>query len=157
MTSIMYKIHEQEHLYHSRMSETPKTDLFLVFAQAFAHTYTLISLVALVKTQRLFRRIFVSELLYICSKQKMFSQHLHRIYFHFPVTLRNVGELLEFASMYNADQLRATCQQYIAINLAALLEARYVQCRSAESHMSAVYSHQPGSLTGGKVCTTQIS
>ena len=85
--------------------------------------------------------------------------------------------------MYNADQLRATCQQYIAINLAALLEARYVQrrsaeatCqqyiainlaallearyvqhRSAESHMSTVYSHQPGSLTGGKVCTTQIS
>ena len=85
--------------------------------------------------------------------------------------------------MYNADQLRATCQQYIAINLAALLEARYVQRRSAESHMSAVYSHnlaallearyvqrrsaeshmsavyshQPGSLTGGKVCTTQIS
>ena len=53
--------------------------------------------------------------------------------------------------MYNADQLRATCQQYIAINLAALLEARYVQRRSAESHLSAVYSHQPGSLTGGKV------
>ena len=28
--------------------------------------------------------------------------------------------------MYNADQLKSTCQQYIAINLAALLESRYV-------------------------------
>ena len=34
--------------------------------------------------------------------------------------------------MYNADQLRATCQQYIAINLAALLEARYVRKHSVE-------------------------
>ena len=47
-------------------------------------------------------------------------------FFYFPVNLRNVGELLEFASMYNADQLKATCQQYIAINLAALLESRSV-------------------------------
>ena len=40
------------------------------------------------------------------------------------VSLRNVSELLEFADMYNATQLKTTCQQFITINLPALLESR---------------------------------
>jgi len=42
----------------------------------------------------------------------------------FAVSLRNVCELLEFADMYNATQLKTTCQQFIVINLSALLESR---------------------------------
>ncbi|XP_013776392.1 inhibitor of Bruton tyrosine kinase-like [Limulus polyphemus] len=38
------------------------------------------------------------------------------------ITLRNVAELLQLSYTYNADQLRAVCQQYICINLAAVLE-----------------------------------
>ena len=45
------------------------------------------------------------------------------------VSLRNVSELLEFADMYNATQLKTTCQQFIIINLTALLESRlYIHC-----------------------------
>ena len=40
------------------------------------------------------------------------------------VTLRNVCELLEFADMYNATQLKTTCHQFITINLPSLLETR---------------------------------
>jgi hypothetical protein len=40
------------------------------------------------------------------------------------VTFKSVGELLEFSSLYNATQLKASCQQYIHINLAALMEGR---------------------------------
>ncbi|XP_071480582.1 inhibitor of Bruton tyrosine kinase-like [Diadema antillarum] len=39
------------------------------------------------------------------------------------ITLRNVSDLLQFASVYQAPQLRATCHQFISLNLAALLEA----------------------------------
>lgn len=42
-----------------------------------------------------------------------------------PVTLKNAAELLEFASMYNADQLKLSCQQFIVLNMAALLESRW--------------------------------
>ena len=40
------------------------------------------------------------------------------------VTLKNCCEILEFASVYNAVQLQQTCQQFICLNLAALLEIR---------------------------------
>ena len=40
------------------------------------------------------------------------------------MTLKNCCELLEFACVYNADQLKAVCQQYIVISLASLLETR---------------------------------
>ncbi|XP_048239918.1 inhibitor of Bruton tyrosine kinase-like [Haliotis rufescens] len=49
------------------------------------------------------------------------------------ITFRNVGEILEFASMYNATQLRATCQQFISLNLAALLEGRYLDVLSGDT------------------------
>ncbi|XP_025096853.1 inhibitor of Bruton tyrosine kinase-like isoform X2 [Pomacea canaliculata] len=40
------------------------------------------------------------------------------------LTLRNVGEVLEFATTYNAEQLQQVCQQFIRLNLPALLENR---------------------------------
>lgn len=42
----------------------------------------------------------------------------------FAVTLKNAAELLEFAAMYNAEQLRLSCLQFIVLNMAALLESR---------------------------------
>jgi len=43
----------------------------------------------------------------------------------YAVALRNVCELLEFADMYNATQLKTTCLQFITLNLPALLESRW--------------------------------
>ncbi|XP_028903554.1 inhibitor of Bruton tyrosine kinase [Ornithorhynchus anatinus] len=40
------------------------------------------------------------------------------------LTLKNAAELLEFAAMYNAEQLKLSCLQFIGLNMAALLEAR---------------------------------
>ncbi|XP_071061913.1 inhibitor of Bruton tyrosine kinase isoform X3 [Pseudochaenichthys georgianus] len=40
------------------------------------------------------------------------------------LTLKNAAELLEFATMYNAEQLKLSCLQFIVLNMAALLEAR---------------------------------
>ncbi|KAF6114169.1 inhibitor of Bruton tyrosine kinase [Phyllostomus discolor] len=40
------------------------------------------------------------------------------------VTLKNAAMLLEFAAMYNAEQLKLSCLQFIGLNMAALLEAR---------------------------------
>ncbi|KAG8516091.1 Inhibitor of Bruton tyrosine kinase, partial [Galemys pyrenaicus] len=40
------------------------------------------------------------------------------------LTLKNAAMLLEFAAMYNAEQLKLSCLQFIGLNMAALLEAR---------------------------------
>ncbi|KAJ8314789.1 hypothetical protein KUTeg_006939 [Tegillarca granosa] len=48
----------------------------------------------------------------------------------FLVNLKNVAEMLEFSSIYNATQLKGACQQFILINLAALLEGRYLDAVS---------------------------
>ncbi|XP_003796779.1 inhibitor of Bruton tyrosine kinase isoform X2 [Otolemur garnettii] len=40
------------------------------------------------------------------------------------LTLKNAAMLLEFAVMYNAEQLKVSCSQFIGLNMAALLEAR---------------------------------
>lgn len=45
--------------------------------------------------------------------------------FFFAVTLKNAAELLEFSAMYNAEQLKLSCLQFIGLNMAALLEARW--------------------------------
>ncbi|XP_076136323.1 inhibitor of Bruton tyrosine kinase [Alosa pseudoharengus] len=48
------------------------------------------------------------------------------------LTLKNAAELLEFASMYNADQLKLSCQQFIVLNMAALLESRALDVLSED-------------------------
>ncbi|XP_054425632.1 inhibitor of Bruton tyrosine kinase isoform X2 [Pteronotus mesoamericanus] len=40
------------------------------------------------------------------------------------LTLKNAAMLLEFAAMYNAEQLKLSCLQFIGLNMVALLEAR---------------------------------
>ncbi|KAM4772213.1 inhibitor of Bruton tyrosine kinase [Rhinophrynus dorsalis] len=40
------------------------------------------------------------------------------------ITLKNAAELLEFAALYHAEQLKLSCFQFIGLNMAALLEAR---------------------------------
>ncbi|XP_041107151.1 inhibitor of Bruton tyrosine kinase isoform X2 [Polyodon spathula] len=57
------------------------------------------------------------------------------------LTLKNAAELLEFAAMYYADQLKLSCLQFIVLNMAALLEARTLDVLSAEvlKELSAAY------------------
>jgi len=43
------------------------------------------------------------------------------------VTIRNVAEIASFADNYHAEQLKNACLQFICLNLAPLLEGRYVQ------------------------------
>uniref|UniRef100_A0A3B3QKJ4 Inhibitor of Bruton tyrosine kinase n=1 Tax=Paramormyrops kingsleyae TaxID=1676925 RepID=A0A3B3QKJ4_9TELE len=57
------------------------------------------------------------------------------------LTLKNVAELLEFAAMYNAQQLKLSCLQFIVLNMAALLETKALDVLSADVQLelSAVY------------------
>ncbi|KAL9864280.1 inhibitor of Bruton tyrosine kinase isoform 1-T1 [Geothlypis trichas] len=48
------------------------------------------------------------------------------------LTLKNAAELLEFSAMYNAEQLKLSCLQFIGLNMAALLEARTLEVLSDE-------------------------
>ncbi|XP_010902790.2 inhibitor of Bruton tyrosine kinase isoform X2 [Esox lucius] len=43
------------------------------------------------------------------------------------LTLKNAAELLEFAAMYNAEQLKVSCLQFIVLNMAALLESKALE------------------------------
>ncbi|XP_061316395.1 inhibitor of Bruton tyrosine kinase isoform X1 [Pezoporus flaviventris] len=47
-------------------------------------------------------------------------------------TLKNAAELLEFSAMYNAEQLKLSCLQFIVLNMAALLESRTLDILSDE-------------------------
>ncbi|XP_018538526.1 inhibitor of Bruton tyrosine kinase [Lates calcarifer] len=57
------------------------------------------------------------------------------------LTLKNAAELLEFAAMYNADQLKLSCLQFIVLNMAALLESKALDILSDEVlvDLSAAY------------------
>ncbi|XP_075718185.1 inhibitor of Bruton tyrosine kinase [Rhinoderma darwinii] len=48
------------------------------------------------------------------------------------LTLKNAAELLEFSALYNADQLKVSCFQFIGLNVAALLEARSLDVLSED-------------------------
>uniref|UniRef100_A0A7N8XEB8 Inhibitor of Bruton agammaglobulinemia tyrosine kinase n=1 Tax=Mastacembelus armatus TaxID=205130 RepID=A0A7N8XEB8_9TELE len=53
------------------------------------------------------------------------------------LTLKNAAELLEFATMYNAEQLKLSCLQFIVLNMAALLESNLLKILNC-----FVYSYQ---------------
>ncbi|XP_033496610.2 inhibitor of Bruton tyrosine kinase [Epinephelus lanceolatus] len=57
------------------------------------------------------------------------------------LTLKNSAELLEFATMYNAEQLKLSCLQFIVLNMAALLESKALDILSDEVlvELSAAY------------------
>ena len=44
----------------------------------------------------------------------------------FVVSLKNVVELLAFSWLYNADQLKDVCVEFICHNLSSLVETRFV-------------------------------
>ncbi|KAK3551005.1 hypothetical protein QTP70_011527 [Hemibagrus guttatus] len=46
------------------------------------------------------------------------------------LTLKNAAELLEFAVMYNAEQLKLSCLQFIVLNMTALLESKALEILS---------------------------
>lgn len=48
------------------------------------------------------------------------------------LTLKNAAELLEFAALYNADQLKLSCLQFIVLNIGALLESKALDILSDE-------------------------
>ncbi|KAG2468233.1 IBTK kinase, partial [Polypterus senegalus] len=49
------------------------------------------------------------------------------------LTLKNAAELLEFAAMYSANQLKMSCMQFTVFNMAVLLEARDHLIKKAKS------------------------
>nr|XP_046255607.1 inhibitor of Bruton tyrosine kinase [Scatophagus argus] len=57
------------------------------------------------------------------------------------LTLKNAAELLEFAALYNAEQLKLSCLQFIVLNMAALLESKALDVLSDEVivELSAAY------------------
>ncbi|XP_074539760.1 inhibitor of Bruton tyrosine kinase isoform X2 [Halichoeres trimaculatus] len=57
------------------------------------------------------------------------------------LTLKNAAELLEFAVMYNAEQLKLSCLQFIVLNIGALLESKALDILSDEVlvELSAAY------------------
>ncbi|XP_061572215.1 inhibitor of Bruton tyrosine kinase [Cololabis saira] len=57
------------------------------------------------------------------------------------LTLKNAAELLEFASMYSAEQLKLSCLQFIVLNMAALLESKTLDILGDEVlvELSAAY------------------
>ncbi|XP_076827712.1 inhibitor of Bruton tyrosine kinase [Brachyhypopomus gauderio] len=46
------------------------------------------------------------------------------------LTLKNASELLEFAVVYSAEQLKLSCLQFIGLNMAAMLESRALEILS---------------------------
>ncbi|XP_071955936.1 inhibitor of Bruton tyrosine kinase-like [Antedon mediterranea] len=40
------------------------------------------------------------------------------------ISLKNAAELLEFSTIYQADQLKRTCQQFISLNLSVMIESQ---------------------------------
>uniref|UniRef100_A0A8D3DAD1 Inhibitor of Bruton tyrosine kinase n=1 Tax=Scophthalmus maximus TaxID=52904 RepID=A0A8D3DAD1_SCOMX len=72
------------------------------------------------------------------------------------LTLKNAAELLEFAAMYNADQLKLSCLQFIVLNMAALLESKALDVLSDEVlvDLSAAYRQMVSHFT---ICALFIS
>ncbi|KTG42144.1 hypothetical protein cypCar_00008523 [Cyprinus carpio] len=59
------------------------------------------------------------------------------------LTLKNAAELLEFATVYNADQLKLSCLQFIVLNMAALLESSLYE---VPTHNTKRHNHPIKSL-----------
>ncbi|KAF8773228.1 Inhibitor of Bruton tyrosine kinase like protein [Argiope bruennichi] len=47
------------------------------------------------------------------------------------LTLKNAGDLLEFASFYNSEQLKRSCMHFICINLPAVVELKFLNVINA--------------------------
>ncbi|KAF5274038.1 hypothetical protein FQR65_LT04436 [Abscondita terminalis] len=58
------------------------------------------------------------------------------------VTLKNVSQMISFASIYNADQLKSHCMEFICVNLSSILEMRLLDSLDDEilSDITEFYS-----------------
>ncbi|KAK3770373.1 hypothetical protein RRG08_028271 [Elysia crispata] len=100
--------------------------------------------------------LIVSDQLLVTRLKEMCEVALANI-----LSFKNAGELLEFSSVYQAHQLKAACQQFISLNLAAMLEGRYLEVLSEDtleelgsyyrsSIPSMVYRHMTPAWTGNQ-------
>uniref|UniRef100_A0A671PS03 Inhibitor of Bruton tyrosine kinase-like n=1 Tax=Sinocyclocheilus anshuiensis TaxID=1608454 RepID=A0A671PS03_9TELE len=55
------------------------------------------------------------------------------------LTLKNAAELLEFATVFNADQLKLSCLQFMVLNMTALLEALEILSDGVLLDLTAAY------------------
>ncbi|GFO24306.1 inhibitor of bruton tyrosine kinase [Plakobranchus ocellatus] len=106
--------------------------------------------------------LIVSDQLLVTRLKEMCEVSLANI-----LSFRNVGELLEFSSVYQAQQLRSSCQQFISLNLAAMLEGRYLDVLSEETLNelssyyrarvpSMVYRHVTPAWTGSQAILDEL-
>jgi hypothetical protein len=58
------------------------------------------------------------------------------------VTLKNACELLELSYIYNAEQLKRCCLDFICINLQTLIEAKSIDILSEEAMDDLTDSYQ---------------
>lgn len=71
---------------------------------------------------------FISNLLIVCDElfidrlKEMCEAALGEL-----ITLRNIGHMFQFASMYNAGQLKNCCMEFICLNLSAVLENKSLE------------------------------
>ncbi|RUS75693.1 hypothetical protein EGW08_016535 [Elysia chlorotica] len=100
--------------------------------------------------------LIVSDQLLVTRLKEMCEVALANI-----LSFKNAGELLEFSSVYQAHQLKAACQQFISLNLAAMLENRYLDVLSEDtleelgsyyraSIPSMAYRHMTPAWTGSQ-------
>lgn len=73
------------------------------------------------------------------------------VFSSFVVSLKNAAMLLEFAAVYNAEQLKQSCLQFIGLNMAALLEARYVGAYSIWSLQKQLFIKNSSYINNLKV------
>ncbi|XP_060067685.1 inhibitor of Bruton tyrosine kinase-like, partial [Ylistrum balloti] len=70
------------------------------------------------------------------------------------INLKNVAEILEFACVYNAQQLQAVCQEFIVINLAAMFEGRHLDVLSDDVLAGlTVYYHNKTKAMSRRIIT----
>ena len=54
------------------------------------------------------------------------------------MSLKNVGQMLDFSSIYNAKQLKRSCMQFICLNLPAVVEMRFLTMVSSFLYNSSL-------------------
>lgn len=86
--------------------------------------------------------LIVSDQLLVTRLKEMCEIALTNI-----LSFKNAGELLEFSSVYQAHQLKKACQQFISLNLAAMLEGRYLEILSEET-LEELASYYRSSIPG---------
>ncbi|CAH3153614.1 unnamed protein product, partial [Porites evermanni] len=72
--------------------------------------------------------LIVADQLLICRLKELCEAVMANL-----VTLRNVAEVLEFAMLYNASQLRDVCTELLTNNLATVIESRTLDALSDEA------------------------